>query len=240
MRLRAYLVLSTKEQKMNLFLKVIILFSTIAMLSNNATASQISWTDWTSANGTSSASGELDVDGSIVNIVMTSTSNYNFVQTGTGTDTNFWTGSAYTNGTVDNAPTGSEMVSLNTGGTVTLTFSSAIQDIYIALNSWNGNVVDFGEAISFDSVGSGYWGTGSAILNTAGTGFTGVGELHGVVQILGDFTTISFEHTSEAWHGFTIGVAQLADTTPVPAPQTLFLIALGLGLISVRKLRSTK
>lgn len=223
---------------MNLFLKVTILFSTLAMLSNNATASQISWTDWTSANGTSSASGELDVNGSIVNIIMTSTTDYNFVQTGTGT--NYWNGNAYTNGTVDNAPTSAELISLNTGGTVTLTFSSAIQDIYIALNSWNGNVVDFGEAISFDSVGAGYYGTGSATLNATNTGFTGVGELHGVVQILGDFTTISFTHTSEDWHGFTIGVAQLADTTPVPAPQSLLLVALGLGLMSIRKLRSTK
>ena len=37
------------------------------------------------------------------------------------------------------------------------------------------------------SYGQGYWGNGTPILNPAGTGFYGSGEVHGVIQLPGSF-----------------------------------------------------
>ena len=115
-------------------------------------------TDWQSSTS-STATGELLVGTETVTVDVASTSAFAFVQTGTGT--NYWTGSAYTDGTVENA----------------------------------------------DS-----------------TGFQGIGELHGVILAEGDFSTISFTHTSEYWHGFTLGVEALAAPASVPAPATAAML----------------
>jgi hypothetical protein len=200
--------------------------ATTAFLSSRAFAVPVEWTDWQSTPNNMSAEGQLIVNGTTVDVSYSGTTPYYFVQTGGGT--NYWSGSAYTQGSVDNAPTPGELIALNQGGTVTISFSEAILNPYIALNSWNDNVVDFGEAIAIDSVGQGYWGTGTAVLNAAGTGFSGSGELHGVISLQGSFSSITFTHTSENWHGFTIGVAGLAPPS-VPEPSTLALLALGIA-----------
>jgi len=214
----------------------ILLVSFVTLCSLQAQAAVISWTDWISSDSGTSAMGELDVDGTTVDIEFSATAPYSFIQTGTGI--NYWTGSAYTMGDVDNAPTPSELIALNAGSTVTLTFSEAIEDIYIAMNSWNGNVVEFDTDIVIDSFGPGYWGSGSATPDGDGDGFTGVGEFHGVILAEGAFTSISFTHTSENWHGFTLGVAALAEpSADVPAPATLGLFAGLLVMLVRRKLR---
>ncbi|WP_292918319.1 FxDxF family PEP-CTERM protein [Nitrosomonas sp.] len=197
-----------------------------AFASTSAFAITVSWTDWTSSTDSFSASGSLAVGSDIVDVGYSATGAHAFVTTGSGT--NYWTGSAYTNGTVDNAPPASDIIALNQGGTVTITFSQTVVDPYIGLVSWNGNTVDFGVPIVVDSFGSGYWGSGTPILNPGGTGFFGSGEVHGVIRLPGSFDSITFTHTSENWHGFTVGVAGIA---PVPEPETYAMLLAGLGLL---------
>lgn len=53
------------------------------------------------------------------------------------------------------------------------------------------------------------------MLNASGTGFLGIGEFHRVIALSGSFYSISFTHTTENWHGFTIRVAGLATDVPI-------------------------
>lgn len=194
--------------------------------SASAFAVTVSWTDWTSSSDSFSASGDLLVGSTTVGVGYSATGAHSFVTTGAGT--NFWTGTAYTNGTVDNAPPASDIIALNVGGTVTITFAQTVVDPYIGLVSWNGNTVDFGVPIEIDSFGSGFWGSGTPVLNGSGTGFFGSGEVHGVIRLPGSYDSITFTHTSENWHGFTVGVAGIA---PIPEPESYAMLLAGLGLL---------
>jgi len=196
------------------------------VFSASAFAVNVSWTDWISSPDLHSASGSLLVGSTSVGVEYSGDGAHGFVQTAGGT--NYWIGSAYTGGTVDNAPPDSDIIALSTGGTVTITFSQTVVDPYIGLVSWNGNTVDFGVPIVIDSFGPGFWGSGTPVLNATGTGFFGSGEVHGVIRLPGSFDSITFSHTSEGWHGFTVGVAGIA---PVPEPETYAMLLAGLGLL---------
>ena len=164
-----------------------------------------------------------------IDVNYSGTTSHSFVQTGTGT--NFWTGTAYTNGIVDNAPPAAELVALSPGGTVTISFSQPVTNPVIGLVSWNGNTVNFGVPIEIDSFGPGFWGNGTPVLNAAGTGFVGNGEVHGVIRLPGTHDSITFTHTSENWHGFTVGV--------VPEPASYAMLLVGLGLVGFAARRRT-
>jgi hypothetical protein len=218
---------------MNHFSKLTIGMIITTCLSAPAFAAPVSWTDWISSADQFSASGNLLVGSTSVNVGYSGTGAHSFVQTGTGT--NYWTGPAYTQGTIDNAPPSSELVALNQGGTVTINFSQTVQDPLIGLVSWNNNTVEFGAPIQFDSFGPGFWGNGTPILNPAETGFFGSGELHGVLRVPGSYDSITFTHSGEFWHGFTVGVSGLAS--PVPIPATVLLFGSGIiGLLGIRKI----
>jgi len=193
-------------------------------------AGTVYWTDWTSA-GSSVVNGTMTIGSETVGV--TFSGDYYFAQTGTGT--NFWSpDTPYISATVDNAPPASDIIGLGSGGTITITFSEAVTNPLIALASWNGNTVDFGEdKITFLSYGPGYWGNGTPVMNSDNTGFYGSGELHGVLQVTGTFTSITFSHTGEYWHGLTVGAV---DFAPVPIPAAFWLLGSGLlGLVGLKR-----
>ncbi|MBS0507122.1 MAG: PEP-CTERM sorting domain-containing protein [Proteobacteria bacterium] len=201
-------------------------------------AAAVYWTDWTSTSAASSqVFGDLDVGGT--NVGITFTGAYAFAQTTGGT--NYWSPAApYLSSLVGNAPPASDIIGLNTGGKATITFSQAVVDPLIALVSWNGNTVDFGVPIEFLSYGSGYWDNGTPVMNSTDTGFYGNGEVHGVIRLPGTYSSVTFTHTSENWHGFTVGAVALGNGNPVPEPGSAALISLALFTLgaTLRKRRS--
>lgn len=206
----------------------------LALLSGTAGAATVSWTDWTGVTVTApGVVGTLDVSGTAVGVNFSGA--YSFAQTTGGT--NYWSPTApYISGAVSNAPPAADIIALNTGGTATITFSQAVTDPLIALASWNGNTVDFGVPIEILSFGAGYWGNGTPLLNAGGTGFSGSGEVHGVIRLPGTYSSISFTHTSENWHGLTVGVTGIAPAIPEPSTYALF----GLGLVAVMLARRSR
>ncbi|MCC7282132.1 MAG: hypothetical protein IT556_07090, partial [Acetobacteraceae bacterium] len=73
-----------------------------------ASAAVASWTDWLSGSPTS-ATGSLLVGSTTVGVTYSGPTL--FVQTGAGSDTNYWVPSApYISGTVSNAPPGTDIV----------------------------------------------------------------------------------------------------------------------------------
>ena len=211
----------------------------LAALATLGTAAQAAdtanWTSWTSDTA-NTVSGTLTVGTTSVGVTY-SGAQYSFAQLN-NTGTNYWVPSTpYLSSTVTNAPGTSDIVGLNAAGTSVITFSQPVLNPVIALVSWNGANVTFGGGsdkqsynIQYLSFGCGYWGCGSFGSPTS-TSFTGVGELHGVIELLGTYKTISFtDTTSENWHGLT--VASLGLPSAVPEPDSLALAGAGLALMA--------
>jgi len=139
---------------------------------------------------------------------------------------------------VENAPPGNELVQLANAGTRTITFSEAVVDPYLAFISWNGQRTTFSGEIDIISEGRGYWGSGSLVLNGLGTGFSTIGEWHGVIRLKGTYTSFTFTDVfHEVWHGLTIGIGGLPTSDPVETPEPAAIALLGLGLAGVAGLR---
>ncbi len=187
-----------------------------------ASATTIAWTDWLTESS-SSMTGTIAAPGGTVGVTFTGPVYMPASQTGCGTG--WWAPGSY-NGSF-NKPFSCDMVALGEGGTKTISFDKAVIDPYIALQSWNGNVVTFGTTIQIVANGSGYWGSGTPVLNGSGTGFTGFGEVHGIIRLPGTFTSITFVDSSEYWHGFTVGVLDVA----VPEPATWAMMIAGFGMV---------
>jgi hypothetical protein len=203
----------------------------IALFSTSAdAATTIVWADLTSYDGTSTVQGTINV-GSGVDVTYTGSGN-SFVQTN-NSGTNYWTGPAFTFDGVNHAPTTTDIIAMNLGGTKTITFSQKVKNVYLALVSWNGNTGTFDQPFDIVSQGCGYWGCGS--FGTTGsppfTSFVGNGELHGIIEFTGTFNQVSFTDVSEGWHGFDVGIGGLATTGGVPEAATWAMMILGFGLV---------
>lgn len=224
-----------------------LLTTALLFVASSSHAALINWTDWQSANSNVSPSNSVStVDGQIntgtgsVSVGKVGTTPYSFVDLGNGV-TNFWGPSnsnpvitAFNVNGVDQSPVMSDIIALNGGGTVTINFGQQVTDAYIALVSWNGQFNSpamFDKEIEIVSSGIGYWGTGSATLTQNNTAFTTTGEYHGIIKVLGTYSSFSFTHRSENWHGFTVGLA----SQDVNEPQLFLLLAGALGLIAIRR-----
>jgi hypothetical protein len=195
------------------------------LIAGVASAGPVTWTDWTSITG-SGASGTMG--GVAVTVSAVGTMN-GVSQTSCGT--NYWTGTAYTNGSVSNAPTACEQVGLNDPARITVTFGSAISSLYMGLLSIGQAglpvTYDFDQAFSVDSEGAGFFGNdatnGVLSAGTLGGGALTMREFHGVLHFASPITSLTFTtNPSEFWHAFTFGAGT------VPEPGSLALVGAAL------------
>jgi hypothetical protein len=157
----------------------------------------------------------LDASGTPVSITFSGA--YSFAQVVGGAK--YWAPAApYISAAVGNAPPASDIIAINTARTATITYSQAMTDPLIGLVSWNGNTVNFGVPIEIISFGAGFFGDGTPVLNAGGTGFFGSGEVHDAIRLPGTYTSVNFTHTSENWHGLTVGALGAAAVGPGGKP----------------------
>jgi hypothetical protein len=200
----------------------------LAFAGSQAGAVTIAWADWQTASA-GTATGTIAAPGGAVGV--THTGGYSFVQTAGGTP--YWNSGTY-NGAF-NKPPGIDIVALNAGGAKVISFDKAVTDPYIALMSWNGNTVQFSAPFTVESNGPGYWGSGTPILNADSTGFFGAGEVHAIIRFSGTFTSIGFTDTTESWHGYTVGIKDVADVVPEPATWGMMIVGFGLVGAAMRR-----
>ncbi|RZJ09488.1 MAG: PEP-CTERM sorting domain-containing protein [Rubrivivax sp.] len=214
-------------------------------------AAPVFWTDWQGTDLDAGVGfkgqGVITTSTSSVTVTYTNASGVGFYQTGGGVDyyTNSTAGiSPYESTTVDNRPTGTDIIALTYAGGQTLQFSEAIANPVFAYVSLNGNGYGFDQdfdILSYDDPATGhacgYWGCGTSYKNVVDHGggvfeyqLLGTGEPHGAIRFKGSFDTVHWNSLSnEYWNGFTVGVQGTAvEVFGLPEPTGLALTALAL------------
>lgn len=230
-----------------------------------ALAAPVFWTDWTTSSASNgfTGNGVITTGTATVNVTYNNPQGVAFFQAAGGTD--YWTNQArvrntaaspYTSATVDNIPTGTDIVGLRFAGNQTLTFSQAIANPVFSYVSLNGNGYAFNQDFDILSFGAtspscGYWGCGTSykqVVNLGGGNFEyrllGTGEPHGTIRFTGEFDTVSWRSlSSENWNGFTVGIQGTAAEVfgTVPEPGTVALLGLSLlGLAVTRRRQAVR
>lgn len=208
-----------------------------------ASAAPVDWADWTSTTvgASGSAAGTFDTDTGPVDIQFSG--QIAFAQLGTGT--NYFsqgTPPPYTSALVDNAPTAAEMIALSQAGTRTLTFSQAVDNLFFAVVSLNGNGFRFDSDFEIVSSGRGFWGAGTFQKVDLGDGHYQLngasGEPHGVIRFTGAVSSITWQSlNNENWYGFTVGTYGAAPPPPIPEPGTWALMLAGLAGLGAARAR---
>ena len=206
------------QPRLNLFSQsriLAILFCFVILSGTPLTGlADVIWVDWQTILQNGDVEGTATVQGGTVTV--TYSGERQFVQTSCGT--NYWNPSTpYISATVPNAPPDCDIIALSQATSKTLTFSEPVANVFFAVVSLNGNGYRFDRDFDILSFGNGYWGNGTLTkqANPPTYDLIGSGEPHGVIQLLGNFTDVSWTSLSaENWNGFTIGfeetVANLA------------------------------
>ena len=220
----------------------------MACASSAATfAAPVIWVDWTSgtAGASGSAVGSIDLGApgaDPADLSVSYTGEIGFIQTNGGF--NYWAAgpnSTYQSAAVDNRPGTADLIALSSATSKTLSFSSAVDNLFFAVMSLNGNGYEFNENFTIESYGPGYWGNGTLTKQDMGNGkyrLIGSGEPHGTIRFDRAVSSITWTSlTNEYWNGFTVGTYGLAPLPAVPEPSTWALFALGLAGLAVASRR---
>lgn len=178
----------------------------LVFLPSIAHADPVFWVDWTTTTGTG-VTGTMTVGDAV--ITATYTGQYYTTTQVNGGGTNYWTPSTpYVSATVDNAPPGTDIVTISVGGARSITFSTPVRNPIFAVVSLNGNGYEFDTDFVILSQGAGFFGTGTLAKSTLPNGhfrLDGVnGEPHGAIEFQGVVSQVNWTAGSEIWNGFSM------------------------------------
>jgi hypothetical protein len=230
-----------------LFLALLAMATALA-ITPAASASTITWTDWTSA----SAGNPGNASGTMGGITVT----YAGQTSGLGslyapsigqtlypgsTSSNWGPSTSYVGGVVGNAPpTNYDSVALEGGSPLeeTITFSSSVTDPVVAIWSLGqgGTTAAFNFSDPFSIVACGPSAEyGGGCITQSINNVLGV-EGNGVIEFNGTYSSLTFTTPdTENWYAFTVG-------NPVPEPSSLLLLGtglLGLAFVAFRRAKAS-